>query len=149
MAEAISMTGAIRILVLIIGSVLILTGSAAAQNENAAVVDQDRHFIKFENGIVKDTQSGLEWYAGPDRGTNWQQAVNWVSALDVDGGGWQMPSQFLLDSLYHIGDGVNNITFLLDNSGYWIWAGQTEKESSRWVFSFSFGGTCHPGKFIV
>ena len=51
-----------------------------------------------------------------------------------------MPSRIELDSLYHIGDGVNNITYLLDNSGYWIWAGQTENESSKWVFSFSFGG---------
>ena len=104
------------------------------------VIDQDRHLVKYASGIVYDTKTGIEWYAGPDQRTSWEQAMNWVASLSVDGGGWRMPTQFLLASLYHIGDGVNNITFLLDNSGYWIWAVTDKGESSKWVFSFSFGG---------
>ena len=109
-------------------------------NSAQQVIDQDRHLVKYASGIVYDTQTGIEWYAGPDESTSWKQAVNWVASLSVDGGGWQMPTKFLLASLYHIGDGVNNITFLLDNSGYWIWAVTDEGKSSKWVFSFSFGG---------
>ena len=131
---------AIRIVFTIVGIFIIFFCAIDSHGKRSNVVDQDRHFVKFGNGIVRDTQSRLEWYAGPDQGTSWEQALNWVSALEVDGGGWHMPSRIELDSLYHIGDGVNNITYLLDNSGYWIWAGQTENESSKWVFSFSFGG---------
>ena len=90
--------------------------------------------------MVYDTESGLEWYAGPDQGTSWQEAKGWVTGLDVLGGGWRMPTTSELDTLYHVGDGINNITYLLYSSGFWLWAGQTEDLCAKWVFSFSYGG---------
>jgi hypothetical protein len=96
--------------------------------------------VRYDSGGVYDTESGLEWFAGPDRGTSWEEANSWVIGLDEFGSGWRMPIRSELDSLYHVGDGVNNITFLLNNSGYWIWAGKTLNSSSKWIFSFSRGG---------
>jgi hypothetical protein len=106
----------------------------------AEIVATDRHFVQYNSGIVYDTESGLEWFAGPDRSTSWEEADRWVVGLDTFGGGWRMPIRSELDSLYHVGDGVNNITSLLTNSGYWIWAGKTLNSSSKWIFSFSYGG---------
>jgi hypothetical protein len=106
----------------------------------AEVVYTDRHLLQYDSGVVYDTESGLEWYAGPDQSTSWQEAKGWVTALDLFGGGWRMPTTSELDTLYHVGDGINNITYLLYNSGFWLWAGQTEDSSSKWVFSFSYGG---------
>jgi hypothetical protein len=100
----------------------------------------DRHLVRYDSGVVYDTELGLEWYAGPDQSTSWEEAKSWVAGLDEFGGGWRMPTKRELKTLHHIGDGVNNITYLLYNSGYWIWAGQTKDSSSRWVFSFSYGG---------
>ncbi len=106
----------------------------------AEVESVDRHLVRYDTGVVYDTESGLEWYAGPDQGMTWAQAKNWVVGLEAVGGGWRMPTRNELETLHHIGDGVSNITYLLYNSGYWLWAGQTSDTSSRWLFSFSFGG---------
>jgi hypothetical protein len=105
-----------------------------------AIVATDKALVKYDTGVVYDPEEGLEWYAGPDRGLNWQTARNWVAALDAAGGGWRMPTRRELKTLFRISDGFNDITPLLNNSGYWIWAGQTEAAASKWVFSFSYGG---------
>jgi hypothetical protein len=100
----------------------------------------DRQLLRFETGVVYDPESGLEWYAGPDRSTSWEEAKNWVTSLDAFGGRWRMPTMDELDTLHRVGDAANNITYLLYNSGYWIWSGHTEASSAKWVFSFSYGG---------
>ena len=112
----------------------------AAPAFGAEIVAVDRHLVKYDNDVVYDRESALEWYAGPDRAMDWRDAINWVSRLNADGGGWRMPTRRELRTIHHVGDGINNITLLLYTSGYWIWAGQTEKSSSRWLFSFSYGG---------
>jgi hypothetical protein len=106
----------------------------------AEVVSTDGQLVLYDTGVVFDTDSGLEWYAGPHRGMSWIEAKKWVTGLDAFGGGWRMPEQNELDAVRRIGDGVNNITPLLNTSGYWIWTGQTKDSSSRWIFSFSYGG---------
>jgi hypothetical protein len=104
------------------------------------VIARDESLVKFDTGLVHDTASGLDWFAGPDRGMGWEEARSWVSDLDVLGGGWRMPSPGELDTLFRVGDGVRNITHLIDNTGYWLWAGQVEKTAARWLFNFSYGG---------
>lgn len=104
------------------------------------IVETDGRFEKYADGVVVDVKTGLEWYPGPDSGTTWDEAKNWVIGLEVAGGGWRMPTKGELETLFHLGDGVSNITPLLKNSGYWVWAGETQKTSSMWTFSFSYGG---------
>jgi hypothetical protein len=48
--------------------------------------------IAYENGIVEDRMTGLEWKAGPDKDNTWDEARSWVQRLNVDGGGWRMPT---------------------------------------------------------
>ncbi len=106
----------------------------------AEIVATDGNLVREGSGVIYDTDSGLEWYPGPDRGMAWQEAHDWVAGLAALGGGWRMPDCPELDALHRIGDGVRNLTPLIHSSGYWIWAGQTPKDASRWVFGFGYGG---------
>jgi hypothetical protein len=124
----------------VLGLNIILILLAATPCASVEVVSTDRHLVKYDNDVVYDAQTGLEWYAGPDQGITWEEAHHWVSELDIEGGGWRMPSLKELETLFHVGDGINNITYLLSNSGYWIWAGRTKASAAKWLFSFSYGG---------
>ncbi len=61
---------------------------------------QDDRFTAYDNGVVKDTETGFEWYAGPDKDTSWNEAKRWVESLNVAGGGWRMPTRKELKALY-------------------------------------------------
>ena len=83
---------------------------------------------------AKNTTPGLEWIAGPDRDTTWDQARNWIQSLANDGSGWRMPTIQELKTLYQKGD-----IFLLSNTtGRWVWSAST-KGSFVWLFSFRYG----------
>ena len=116
---------------------LVMVATSAIGSE---IISTDRHLVKYATGIVFDSKSGLEWYAGPDRGMTWEETYHWVSGLGIEGGGWRMPNPKELETLFHVGDGINNITYLLSNSGYWIWAGPNKASATKWLFSFSYGG---------
>ena len=45
---------------------------------------RDGNFVAYDNGVVFDTRTGLEWFAGPDKNTNWKKAKSWVENLDAD-----------------------------------------------------------------
>ena len=53
------------------------------------IVAQDNHYEKYENGIVYDKETNLEWVVGPDKCTYGHTAKYWVAHLDLDGGGWR------------------------------------------------------------
>ncbi len=103
------------------------------------VIDRDKQFIKYRSKVVYDKNTRLEWYVGPDRGTNWNEAKSWVENLTVAGGGWRMPTRKELNSLYKKGAGKRNMTPLLKTTGWWVWSGEIKGSSSAWVFSFYFG----------
>ena len=102
-------------------------------------IARDGSFCKYANGIVKDTNTGLEWLAGPDRDTNWNEARSWVENLTVAGGGWRMPTREELSVLYQKGAGTRNMTSLLKTTGWWVWSGETRDSSSAWDFDFYDG----------
>jgi len=103
------------------------------------VIARDDRFIKFENGVVKDPQTDLEWVAGPDRDTNWYDAKKWIDNLKLAGGGWRMPTIKELGSLYQQGVGSKNMTPFLKTTGRWAWSGETKGSSSAWYFTFRNG----------
>jgi len=100
---------------------------------------RDGHYIAYDNGVVKDTRNGLEWIAGPDKNTTWNQAKSWVEGLTIDGGGWRMPTRSELKGLYQKGVGLRNMTPLLTTNGWWVWSGKTRSSSSAWPFYFTNG----------
>ena len=99
----------------------------------------DNSFTIDTNGIVKDTRTGLEWVAGPDRDTTWHAAKTWVENLSTGRDGWRMPTLKELRSLYQKGLGFRNMTALLRNTGRYVWSGETKGHSSARFFNFQNG----------
>jgi hypothetical protein len=120
---------------------LCLSFTLAAQKE----VDRDGVYVAYANGIVKDTKTGLEWKAGPDKDTNWDQARSWVQSLNLDGGGWRMPTTDELKTLYKQGAGERNMTPLLKTTGWYVWSSETKGSSEARFFLFHNGDSnWHP-----
>jgi hypothetical protein len=119
-------------------------------------IARDDTFIAFASGVVRDTKTGLEWVAGPDRSVTWDDARDWVESLNIDGGGWRMPTMDELGTLYQPGRGKRNMTPLLTTTGWLVWSGAKKTQSSR-LFSFNVGckkwplrnASCFPRAFAV
>ena len=105
------------------------------------VTKRDGIYVAYANGIVKDTNTGFEWVSGPDRDTNWDEAKTWVQSLNLDGGGWRMPTTDELGTLFKKGAGDRNRTPLLKTGGWWVWSGS----SATRVFFFDVGGKAWSG----
>ena len=127
-------------------------------SSNSNVIERDGIYVAYANGIVKDTSTGLEWKAGPDSDTDWNEARSWVKSLNLDGGGWRMPTRDELEALYKYGTGSRNMTPLLKTTGWWVWSGEAEGSSGDGRFSFYDGGSkgwifrdgsCGPRAFAV
>jgi len=101
--------------------------------------DRDGRFIAYDNRVVVDTKTGLEWFAGVDGDLPWEGAKLWAESLSVDGGGWRMPSIKELETLYQKGKGKQNMTPLLKTTGWGVWSGETKKPSFAWYFYFHTG----------
>jgi len=101
---------------------------------------RDKNFIDYATGVVFDKTTGLEWYAGPDKSTNWNEAKTWIENLNVAGSRWRMPTRKEIKTLYKRGAGTRNMTPLLKTSGWWVWSGETQGSSSAWAFAFIGSG---------
>ena len=102
-------------------------------------VGREGVYIAYANGIVKDTKTGLEWVAGPDKDMTWDEAKAWVESLNVGGGGWRMPTVKALEGLYEKGKGDRNMTPLLKATTWWVWSGEIKDSSAAWDFDFYYG----------
>jgi hypothetical protein len=102
-------------------------------------IKRDGIYVAYANGIVKDTNTGLEWKAGPDKNTDWNEARSWVQGLNLDGGGWQMPTMDELEGLYKEGKGDRDMTPLLKTTGWAVWSGETKGYLNACGFNF-YGG---------
>jgi len=72
----------------------------------AKETERDGNFVAYDNGVVYDTRTGLEWFAGPDKNTNWKKSKSWVENLDAAGGGWRMPTCNEFSTLFRKGTGT-------------------------------------------
>jgi hypothetical protein len=61
---------------------------------------QSSRFTVSRDEVITDAKSGLQWFIGPDRDTDWDSAKAWVGSLKVDGGCWRMPGAQELEGLY-------------------------------------------------
>ena len=113
--------------------------SYSRPSSNSNVIERDGIYVAYANGIVKDSNTGLEWKAGPDRDTDWNEAKSWVQSLNLDGGGWRMPSTDELKALYKKGTGSRNMTPLLKTTGWYVWSGETKGSSPARNFYFFYG----------
>jgi hypothetical protein len=109
------------------------------KHEKQVVVERDGRFLRYPNGVVKDTGTGLEWVAGPDKNMGWDDAKDWVNRLNLDGGGWRMPTKKELEGLYQEGKGERNMTPLLKTTGWWVWSEQINGWSRPGYVDFYLG----------
>jgi len=82
-------------------------GGESAGNKNSGgselgaveTTSNNGRFTKYSSGVFVDSSTGLEWYASPNEDYTWTKAADWVSSLDVAGGGWRMPTRSELAGL--------------------------------------------------
>ena len=116
------------------------------QQETVKVVEtgRDGRFMAFDNGTVKDSETGLMW-AAKDNGTD----ITWIGARkyceNYDDGGftdWRMPTQEELAGIYDPARENRHgyfVTELIDISACCPWPSD-ELGSEAAAFSFSYGG---------
>ncbi len=118
-------------------SLFLLSTSAPAISQS--VLARDGRYKKFDTGIVLDTKTNLEWFAGPDKDMTFNDAKAWVRTLTTKGGKWRLPTKRELQGLYQRGKGTRNMTPLLKTSGWRIWSGEKKNSSAAWYFPFLYG----------
>lgn len=96
----------------------------------------DRYTIADK--VITDTKTSLDWYVGPDRDTNLDQAKDWASSLKEAGGGWRLPTRQELKTLYHKGWGEKNIAPIFQPAHLCVW--MTERQvtgaDNRYYYSY-------------
>ena len=107
-----------------------------------AAWSKDKRFSKDADGVITDSRNGLQWYVGPDKGTNWYDAKKWVEGLTVAGGGWRMPSLRELKGISQKGariSGPKYLSTIFKTSGAGAWSGEKSGSSDAWYFLFKRG----------
>lgn len=102
-------------------------------------------WLRFDlsaDGIMYDSETGLEWLTGSDERTTRDEAVAWVDGLSSEGGTWRMPTKEELMALHEGGLRTHNMKTFLNTTGSWAW---TESEESgppmTWGFNFAREGS--------
>ena len=77
-------------------------------------------FSQSPEGVITDSKTGREWVVGPLH-INHYDAEKWVSECDIAGGGWRMPTQKEVFSLFNEGIGEYSRDILFKD-GRFVWA---------------------------
>ena len=107
--------------------------------DESQIIDRDDHYLKYENGVVYDSKTDLEWIAGSGRNMSWAEATEWAKSLEIDGSGWRLPTRKELETLYLEGKGNRNMTGLLETAAWWVWSAENDDSVSSSLFNFSRG----------
>ena len=123
----------------------IISSARSAIDSKDREIGRDGDYIAYSSGVVRDTKTGLEWVAGPDKATNWNEAKRYVEILAVAGGEWRMPTIEELETLYEPGRGSRNMTPLLETTGWYVWSGETKEDLEGSLLArplkFHYGGS--------
>jgi hypothetical protein len=99
------------------------------------ILKRDGQYIKYENGVIYDEKTGLEWFAGPDKGQIIHKMKAWAQALNVSGSEWRLPSTKEIKTLYKKGAGSRNMTPLFKTNG-WELLTSAEWPYGHYMFNF-------------
>lgn len=97
-------------------------------------------FKVYDDDVILDKMTNLEWYVGQDRDMSWDEAKKWIDSLTVAGGGWRMPTLNELRGLYQSGKGTRNI---FKTSGFGVWSCEVREDpagsavAGAWTFSLT------------
>ena len=92
-----------------------------------------------ETGIIRDTETGLEWVPGPDKDIDWKGARAWVGGLARDGGGWRMPTIEELKGIHGRGATGHHHPPFFPETGWRLWSGDERPPLNAWCFSYTYG----------
>ena len=93
----------------------------------------------LKDGVIYDSELGLQWAPAPDRSMNHYQAEEYARNLSLAGGGWRLPTRAELKSLYDKSKpGGADPKFNV--SDCWVWTSELEDPSGAWGFGFFTGG---------
>jgi len=132
-----------------VGQMLIVETGSKKYDQKDREIGQDSRFIAYDNGTVKDTETGLMWAAKDNRGDiNWRDAKRYCE--NYQGGGytdWRMPTQDELAGLYDKSEWYQatqrhytvHLTELIELSTCCQWASET-RDSEAASFVFMDGG---------
>jgi hypothetical protein len=94
-------------------------------------------FTVSNNGLITDSQSGLQWAPAKDKAMNWFQAQSYAQSLSLDGKGWRLPLISELEGIYEPIKNDPGLSFNIQHN--WVWTTEIE-EDRAWAFNFSYGG---------
>jgi hypothetical protein len=100
--------------------------------------DDTRFTLK--DGIIDDSEYGLQWVPAPDLIMDHYQAEEYIRNLSLAGGGWRLPTIEELMSLYDKSEpGGAYPEFHV--SGKWVWSSKVvvDNPSTLWLFRFGNG----------
>lgn len=101
------------------------------------IVGRDGRYVVYDNNVICDCYSGLEWLPGPDRDMSWEEASCWVNNLTAGGGGWQLPTLDQLRGLYKKNKKGDNLSPLFSHCMTDVWScEETQDAASAWGFNF-------------
>jgi uncharacterized protein DUF1566 len=94
----------------------------------------------FKDGIIDDSEYGLQWVPARDWEMNHYEAEKYVRSLSLAGGGWRLPTRAELRSLYDASKpGLADPEFKI--SGKLVWTSEVDADPSfAWYFNFYSGG---------
>ncbi|MDI9561900.1 MAG: DUF1566 domain-containing protein [Pseudomonadota bacterium] len=94
-------------------------------------------FTLSSDGIIMDSQLGLQWAPATDQPMNWFKAKKYTQNLSLGGGGWRLPTRPELKSIYNKSmKGNADPAFHINDN--WVWTSETRGKSA-WLFNFAFG----------
>lgn len=100
------------------------------------VIKRDGRYALYDNGIICDCYSALEWFAATDEDISWVAAAAWVKQLGVAGGGWCLPDLEQLGGLYKKNKQQDLFSPLFKLSPGDVWSSETLDGSQALGFNF-------------
>ncbi len=96
--------------------------------------------LTLKDGIIDDSEHGLQWVPAPNVAMNHYEAEKYVRSLRIAGGGWRLPTRAELRSLYaQSKPGLVDPKFKV--GGWLAWSSEVDSDPSfAWYFNFNSGG---------
>jgi len=97
----------------------------------------------YDNGVIRDYRTGLEWRVGPNEPTTFSEAQEWLKKSNMNAWNrqWRIPSITELQTLYNKWKGTSrNIPELFRTTGWYVWAFKSNGSNDIALFSFRDGG---------
>ncbi|MDI6764759.1 MAG: tetratricopeptide repeat protein [Thermodesulfobacteriota bacterium] len=88
---------------------------------------KERGRFSLEDGVIYDSQLGLEWAPSNGQVLNHYQAEGYARALSLAGGGWRLPTRAELKSLYDKSK-PGNVDPVFGVGDKWVWTSELYNE---------------------